>query len=147
MIPSAQPPVVSADWRFHHLGLATRRLAREADGWRMFGYVPDGDAFEDHVQGVRGIFLSGPGPRLELLEPLPESTVLDGWIDRGIRIYHQAFEVPDIRATLESTLARGAKVVVQPVPAIAFGGRLIAFVMLPMMHLVEFIDTPPVRRA
>jgi len=133
---------ISAHWRFHHLGVATRRLAREVEGWRAIGYSQEGAGFEDPVQGVRGIFLTGPGPRLEILEPLAGSTMLDGWIDRGIRIYHQAFEVPDIKVALDAVSLLGAKTVVHPVSAVAFDGRLIAFTMLPTMHMMEFIETP-----
>ena len=43
------------------------------------------------------------------LEALPGSTVLDGWIERGVRIYHQAFEVSDIEGTLRAVQAIGAK--------------------------------------
>jgi methylmalonyl-CoA/ethylmalonyl-CoA epimerase len=133
---------ISADWRFHHLGVAAARLAREVANWRSVGYVEEGEVFEDPAQGVRGVFLTGPGPRLEILEPLPGSKVLDDWIGRGIRIYHQGFEVPRIDAALSSAFAIGAKTVRSPVSAAAFGGRLIAFVMQPNMNLIEFIETP-----
>jgi hypothetical protein len=33
--------------------------------------------------------------------------------------------------------------VVEPVPAVAFDGREIAFVMLPNVTLVELIEAPP----
>ncbi len=138
---SSNPPLsADAGWRFHHLGVATRRIAREADGWRSFGYRQEGEVFEDPRQGIRGVFLVGAGPRLELLEALPGSTVLDGWLERGIKIYHQAFEVPDLPTALADLTARGAKIVVEPVPAIAFGGRKISFLMLPVLHLIELIE-------
>ena len=133
---------VSADWRFHHLGVAAPKLAREVATWRAIGYAEEGDPFEDPSQGVRGVFLTGRGPRLEILEPLPGSAVLDDWIGRGIRIYHQAFEVPRIEVALKAVLELGARIQRPPVPAVAFGGRLISFVMQRNMNLIEFIDAP-----
>jgi methylmalonyl-CoA/ethylmalonyl-CoA epimerase len=134
--------LVSADWRFHHLGVAAPRLAEEVASWGAIGYVNEGGVFEDPLQGVRGVFLTGPGPRLEILEPLYGSAVLDGWIGRGVRIYHQAFEVSHIDMALKSALSVGAKTQRPPVPAVAFGGRLIAFVMQRNMNLIEFIEAP-----
>jgi methylmalonyl-CoA/ethylmalonyl-CoA epimerase len=133
---------ISEDWRFHHVGVASPNLVREVANWLAIGYVEEADVFEDPLQGVRGVFLTGPGPRLEILEPLSGSTVLDDWIGRGIRIYHQAFEVSRIDKALSLTLSVGAKTQRPPVPAVAFGGRLISFVMQPNMNLIEFIETP-----
>jgi methylmalonyl-CoA/ethylmalonyl-CoA epimerase len=131
---------ISIEWKFHHLGIATRKLSKEVDGWVAMGYKVEGDQFVDPIQGVTGIFLVGAGPRLEILESLPGRNVLDDWLERGVRIYHQAFEVKDIKSTIESTLNIGAKIIVRPMASIAFGGRLIAFVMFPTMHLIEFIE-------
>src|SRR5689334_17958016 len=113
-MPKSTLRITSPDWRFHHLGVASQHMMREVEGWRLYGYSQEGEAFEDLVQGVRGVFLTGPGPRLEILEALPGSTVLNGWIERGIRIYHQGFETRDIRVTISSVLPFGAKVVVGP---------------------------------
>ncbi len=134
--------VPKLNMQFHHLGVATRSIAREANIWSAIGYEQEGEVFSDVVQGVRGIFLVGPGPRLEILEPLRESKVLDGWLDRGIKIYHHAFEVRDINATLNNVMNMGAKIIVDPVHSVAFEGRLISFVMFPGMNLIEFIETP-----
>ena len=126
--------------RFHHLGIAARRISREQPDWEMLGYRQEGNRFSDPIQQVAGVFLAGPGPRLELLEPLPGSTVLDGWIDRGVKIYHQAFEVASLEDSLVDMMSRRAKVIVEPVPAVAFGGRRISFVMLQTMHMIELIE-------
>src|SRR5437867_1804876 len=75
---------------FHHLGVASPDLTAEVDALSSLGYAAVGTPFTDPVLGVRGLFLRGCGPQLEVLEQLPGSTVLDGWLARGVRIYHQA---------------------------------------------------------
>ncbi len=135
-------PLALHDWRFHHLGVATRSISREARGWTSLGYVQEGEVFEDPIQGVRGMFLVGAGPRLELLEALPDRDVLSGWLDRGQKIYHQAFEVDTFDADVEALCGQGAKITAPPAPAVAFSGRRICFLMTPMLHLIELIEAP-----
>lgn len=130
-------------YRFHHFGVACRDLDLEAAHYRTFGYRPERDDFEDPIQGVRGRFLIDGGPRLELLVALPGSAVLDPWLRGGSRIYHQAFEVDDLPGSIASLMADRARVVVEPVPAVAFDGRSISFVMLRTLALIELIETDP----
>lgn len=128
------------DLSFHHLGVACRNLDVEEAVWAALGYTREGDDFEDPTQQIRGRFLTGPGPRLELLVGTPGSTVLDPWLTRGIKIYHQAFEVADVRSTIAEMAQLRARVVVEPVPAVAFGGREISFLLLANGSLVELIE-------
>jgi len=127
------------DLAFHHLGVACRDLDTEERTWLPLGYSREGADFEDPRQQIRGRFLVGPGPRLELLVGTPGSTVLDPWLSRGIKIYHQAFEVPALRDTIREFEALRARVVVEPVPAVAFGGREISFLMLANGSIIELI--------
>ena len=127
---------------FHHLGIACRSLEREADAYAALGYVRESDEFDDAGNGIRGVFLSGPGPRLEVIVDRPGARVIEPWLRRGSAVYHAAFEVDDLAdAIAELTVARG-KLVVAPRPAVAFAGRCIAFVMLRNRMLVELIARP-----
>jgi methylmalonyl-CoA/ethylmalonyl-CoA epimerase len=126
---------------FHHIGVACRDLDAETQTYSLLGYSPESDDFVDERQGIRGRFLVGPGPRLELLVGLPGSAVLEPWLRKGVKYYHEAFLVDDLRAGVERLCEQGGKVVVEPVPAVAFGGREIAFVMLRNVTLVELISS------
>jgi methylmalonyl-CoA/ethylmalonyl-CoA epimerase len=128
---------------FHHFGIACRDLDREERSYALLGYVAEGEDFEDPAQGVRGRFLVDGGPRLELLVPLPGRDVLDPWLTAGSRIYHQAFSTADLDASHRALCRAGGRTVVAPVPAAAFQGRRICFVMLRTMALVELVESPP----
>lgn len=127
---------------FHHLGVACRDLARELESWTRLGYRPEGEAFTDPVQKIHGRFVVGPGPRLELLAASEPGSPVDGYLQRGTKIYHQAFEAADFDAALAGLQATGARVTAGPVPAVAFGGRRIAFLMTPTLNLIEIIEAP-----
>ncbi|MCW6509535.1 VOC family protein [Lichenifustis flavocetrariae] len=126
--------------RFHHLGLACRSIDRETQSWISLGYRQEGSDFEDPIQGVRGRFLIGPGPRLELLMPSGPESPINGMIDRGVKLYHHAFETPSMNDLLAALGAAGCKLTVAPVPAVAFAGRRIAFFLMPNMNLIELIE-------
>lgn len=126
-------------WSFHHLGYATRSIANELPHFAGLGYATAGPAIDDPRQGVTVQFLQGLGPRIELVQPLAGSTLLDPWLAAGIRLYHAAYEVPAFDEALQWAREQRARLVVPPVAASAFGSRTIAFVMLRNGFLVEFI--------
>lgn len=125
---------------FHHVGLACKSLAQERSVHLALGFVDEGPVFEDPVQRIRGQFLLHGTFRIELLEPLGEDSPLGGYLKRGIKMYHQAFLVKDIRAAIAELTAGGSFLLVGPVPAVAFGGRNIAFLAMPGALIVELIE-------
>ncbi|MFO1305813.1 MAG: VOC family protein [Burkholderiales bacterium] len=127
---------------FHHVGLACHDIEAEAARLAPLGYRVEGPAFADPRQGVRGLFVGGQAPRLELLEPLPghENGVLSPWLAASIKLYHLAYETPALAESIAQLRKSRAKVVVEPVPAVAFDGRHIAFLLLPNRLLVELIE-------
>jgi len=140
-------PISSSDFdglglRFHHIGVACGDLNGEAGRMAILGYRAEGDDFTDPTQGIRGRFLVGPGPRLELLAPIPGRDVLDPWLKSQVKLYHLAFEVQGIVEVMAQLVKRRAHIVSGPVPAVAFNGRPIAFLMLPNLLLIELIGAP-----
>ncbi len=126
--------------KFHHIGLACLDLDREQACQALLGYAPESADFVDPAQGVRGRFLTGGGPRLELLAPLEGSDTLTPWLKNGARMYHQAYTTCDMHKTIEKLLTQRARLVREPLPAVAFSGRRVCFLMLPCMSLIELIE-------
>ena len=133
-------PVLPRGYDFHHVGYATTSLVRERDFFAFLGYRQEGHSFSDQVQGVAGCFLTGPGPRIELLENLPGGETLTPWLNAGIKIYHFAFLVEDLGGALKWAKTQRARVTVAPVPAVAFSGRHISFVIFRNGLMLEFIE-------
>ena len=131
----------AAGLAFHHVGVACTDVRAEAKDLVALGYVAEGEMFEDARQGVRGLFMAGQAPRVELLEPLASGTpgVLTPWLAHDVKLYHLAYTVAQLAQSIEAMRAQRAKLVVPPVRAVAFGGREIAFLMLPNRVLIELI--------
>lgn len=126
---------------FHHVGVASRDIDAEAAHFTTLGYAFEGERFEDPAQGVRGLFMVGPGPRMELLEALSPASrgVLTPWLEAGVKLYHLAYLVPALQEAIDAMRERRGKLVVGPMPAVAFASRDIAFVLLPNRLLIELI--------
>jgi methylmalonyl-CoA/ethylmalonyl-CoA epimerase len=73
--------------------------------------------------------------RLELVAPYGSRSPVTSWLERGIKLYLLAFLATDLSAELERMRKHRAKLMLPPTPAFAFGGRHVAFVMLPNLLL------------
>ena len=146
--PAGTPgSVLGQGLTIHHLGVACRNLETDSAVLETIGFAREGDDFEDPGQGIRGRFLVGAGLRLELLEGLAGSDVLTPWLTARTKIYHHAYETGDLASSLEGLLHAGARLARPPISAVAFGGRRVAFAMLPNMMLVELIESPSAGRS
>lgn len=140
MIELAPADSLPAGADFHHIGYACASLPADQLWFEKLGFRVEGDPFVDEVQGIAGCFLVGIGPRIELLENLPGRETLTPWLSSGIRMYHLAYVVPEIDVALSWAKSMRARVVAGPVPAVAFAGRQIAFVMMRNGLLLEFVQ-------
>ncbi len=96
--------------------------------------------FTDPLQGVNGFFLEIGDTLIELLEPLPGDETLLPWLQEGNRVYQIAFETNNLDEELNKMRSRGVRVVREPLPAVAFDGRRVAFLMPVPGLLVELIE-------
>ncbi len=125
---------------FHHLGVATANIEKEFDAYRLLGYSRDGDSFEDPAQGIRGQFITAEGqPRLELLENLSGSSILNTWLNAGIKFYHVGFKVKEIEKLVTICNRNRIKIISPLKPSVYFGTR-ICFLALPNAQVIELIE-------
>jgi len=134
-------------FHFHHIGVACRDMEKEAEALKLLGYEMEGERFTDPLQKIHGCFLIGVGPRVELLAPVDDTSPVVSWLNKDVKMYHQAYEVESMERALARLTAQRAVVVSRPKPAIAFGGRKVAFLMLPNRLLIELIESPEMRDA
>lgn len=127
-------------WRMHHVGIATRNLDGLTGRLENVGFDLE-KRFTDPLQGVDGAFLLGGDSRIELLAPLEGSDTLEPWLNSGNRMYQIAVEVDDLDAEIASVRDAGGRLVREPMPAVAFDGRRIAFMMIGTGFLLELIES------
>ncbi len=106
-----------ASFDFHHLGIACPSIDGARGAYEAMGYVSE-DMFTDNIQGVKGEFFTGFGPRVELLEDLPDRTTVAPWISRRLpTVYHYAWLVPSVDAAIDLVTGHGARTLSEPNPS------------------------------
>jgi methylmalonyl-CoA/ethylmalonyl-CoA epimerase len=117
--------------RLDHIGIAVNNLEEGAKFWKLLGLLDDEDVEVNSEQGVKIQFLStlqGEPTRIELLEPInPETPVGKFIASRGVGVQQLAFEVEDIKETIEHLLNNGIKMI-DETPKSGAHGCLIVFV-------------------
>ena len=133
---------MACDWVFHHVGLAASDFLASVEILCALGFKPEGPEFEDPIQGVRGLFLTLGGSRVEVISNLAGSATVDSWTHRQSLVpYHLAYLVPNLDLAIQQQCARGLRLVRAPAPAVAFSGRRIAFLSSRSKFLVEIVES------
>jgi len=131
------PPIL------HHVGFVVASIAQCGAGFASsLGFPWSGEIIHDPRQNARVTFLrSSPRePAIELVEPAGENSPLHKFVARGGGLHHVCYEVSNVENQLQQSRAAGCLIVRQPVPAVAFGGRRIAWVYTPERLLVEYLE-------
>jgi len=132
------------EFRFAHLGVAVNDLdASLADYLDLFGYSLLSGPFDDPIQKVRVCFVGrGSEPQVELIAPLSDDSPVKRLLAKGGGAYHMCYEVDDADAAVAYVRDKRCLMISGPVPAVAFGGRRIAWFYTPARQLVEIVESP-----
>jgi methylmalonyl-CoA/ethylmalonyl-CoA epimerase len=131
--------------KLHHVGYVVSDIDVSAEGFRKsLGATWDGVIFADPLQKVRVTFLTtGPGDaQIELVQPDgPDAPVLRFLREAGGGLHHLCYETGDLEGELVTMRGRGASIARRPKPAVAFGGRRIAWVVTAERLLIELLES------
>lgn len=129
--------------RLHHMGFVVADIATAMPAFtRSMVATWDGQIFEDPLQRVKVAFMTTrPGDaQIELVQPVGEGSPVARFLQQGGGMHHLCYEVADLEAELMAFRSRGAAIASRPKPAVAFGGRRIAWVITPEKFLVELLE-------
>jgi methylmalonyl-CoA/ethylmalonyl-CoA epimerase len=131
--------------RMHHVGFVVANIEACAPGM-THALLADwnNEIFTDPLQRVRVTFLTGGGqsPLFELVEPLGQNSPVFRFLSDGGGLHHLCYEVSSISEHLDRIRAAGGVIVSRAKPAVAFGGRLIAWALTREKLLLEFLQLP-----
>jgi methylmalonyl-CoA/ethylmalonyl-CoA epimerase len=131
--------------RLNHVGVATPSIEKSVALYRdTLGATKIHEPFDLPAQGVRVCFVDTPNTQIELIEPLGESSPLNGFLARNPAggQHHLCYEVPDIEEAKTWFEAKGAKLLGEP--RIGAHGTPIFFVHPKDMGgvLTEIMESP-----
>ena len=131
-----------------HIGIAVPDLGPAADMLStLMGYDTVSGPFDDPRQKVRVLFLAksaGDPAEIELVAPLGDDSPVHSMLAKGKGgAYHLCFETTDLDGALQHARENGCVVVAEPVPAVAFAGRRIAWIYTSTRQLFELVEAAP----
>jgi methylmalonyl-CoA/ethylmalonyl-CoA epimerase len=146
--PSSQTaldtPAITRQASFHHVGYVVSSITDVGEDFaRSLGAEWDGVIIHDPLQEARVTFLrcGGPeNPAVELVEPAGDKSPLHKIVAKGGGLHHVCYEVDSLNTQLAQSRTAGCLVVKNPLPAVAFGGRRIAWVYTRQKLLVEYLE-------
>jgi methylmalonyl-CoA/ethylmalonyl-CoA epimerase len=128
---------------FHHVGFVVASIDAAIQGVaKSVDAEWDGEITHDPLQYVRVAFLRpkhAADPLVELVEPAGEKSPVLAFLQRGGGLHHLCYEVDQLDRQLETSRAGGGLVVRPPLPAVAFGGRRIAWLYTKEKLLIEYL--------
>ncbi len=139
---------VALTWKpagsWHHIGFVVASIGDTAPQMALLlGCEWDGTVILDPIQQSKVTFLRSlreGDPLFELVEPEGKDSPVGKFLQRGGGLHHVCYEVDDLEAQLQRSRSHGALVFRQPAPALAFGGRRIAWVFSKTKLLIEYLE-------
>ena len=140
---SSLPPGLT--FKLLHVGVAVPEITAAAKTLEnLFGYRLIAGPFDDPLQKVTVNFMTQSAidiAEIELIAPLTEDSPVRSMLNKKHGgTYHLCFETNDIDAALAHAERNACTVVSRPAPAVAFGGRRIAWFYTPTRQLFELVE-------
>src|ERR1700689_2337295 len=133
-----------ASLRLHHMGFVVADIATAMPAFvHSMAAEWDGKLFEDPLQKAKVAFLTTRvgDAQIELVQPAGDGSPGQRFLqEKGGGMNHLCYEVADLEAELTPFRARGAAIASRPKPAVAFGGRRIAWVITSEKFLIELLE-------
>ncbi len=137
-------PLLGGNGILHHLGFAVSSISSVAEDFATSMSARwDGEIIHDPIQRVRVAFLTPAdtrNPVFELVEAASEASPVSNFLKKGGGLHHVCYEIDDLESGLREARGVGLVVVADPAPAVAFGGRRIAWVCSKRRLLIEFLE-------
>jgi len=138
-------PLLSGNGILHHLGFVVSSISAVAQEFTISMSAHwDGEIIHDPIQQVRVAFFSPAdtrNPVFELVEPASEGSPVSNFLQKkGGGLHHVCYEIDDLESGLREARGVGLVIVADPAPAVAFGGRRIAWVCSKKRLLMELLE-------
>jgi methylmalonyl-CoA/ethylmalonyl-CoA epimerase len=140
-----QPDAVYG-FKLHHVGIVVPVIERQSAFYiDVLKYQPVTPVIHDPVQTAFVQFFAIPGSDhyIELVAPDSESSKLQRAARKGESLNHLCYSCDDIADALSFLRESKCMIIQDRVPAVAFEGRAVAWVMTPVGLLLELVQGGP----
>jgi methylmalonyl-CoA/ethylmalonyl-CoA epimerase len=128
----------------HHVGFVVASISGVAEEFSSSMSAKwDGQLIHDPLQRVRVAFFRSidvRNPVFELVEPADQYSPVSRFLKKGGGLHHVCYEIDELESALRVAGDTGLVTVAHPAPAVAFGGRRIAWVCSKSLLLIELLE-------
>ena len=126
----------------NHIGYAVKHIDRALSSFEDLGFIFE-PIVEDTDRNIKIAFGEKDGYRIELVSPLNQN--VESPVDQFLSNmpgtpYHICYESDDFAGELSMLKQQGFKVIIEPKPAVAFGGKRVVFMMNLGFGLMEIAE-------
>jgi len=115
----------------HHIGLGFKRKPK---GLGELKY------YDDSIQKVSIAFADLNGCPIEVVVPLTDESPTINAVKKGQKLLHICYEVDNISEAITNATDHGCLAIAEPVPAVAFNQRKIAWLFSKEYGLIELLE-------
>ena len=129
--------------KIDHIGYAVKRMDKALSAFEKLGYTFE-PTIEDCDRNIRIAFGEKDGYRIELVCPLDkkQASPVDQYLSNTLGTpYHICYSSIEFDHDIERLQNQGFKVIIEPRPAVAFGGKRVVFMMNLGFGLMEIVET------
>ncbi|MDQ1355361.1 MAG: methylmalonyl-CoA/ethylmalonyl-CoA epimerase [Acidobacteriota bacterium] len=131
--------------KLYHIGKVVKDLEEAKKYYKeTFGFEPIGEMVEDNIQKVWVLKMGvgrGEDVTLELLQPMGEHSPVYKFLQKtGGGLHHLSYLVDDIRKAIEDFKEKGALILGDVAPSIAFGSQPSVWLYTGSKELIELIE-------
>ena len=127
--------------KIDHIGYAVKRIDRALTSFEKLGFTFE-PTIDDVDRNVKLAFGEKDGYRIELVAPLDkkQKSPVDQYLENAIGTpYHICYQSGDVDNEIKQLESQGFKVIIEPKPAVAFGGKRVVFMMNIGFGLMEIV--------
>lgn len=124
--------------RLNHVAIAVKDIRAASEVYKRKLGAEVSEIVPQPEHGVSTVFITLPNTKIELLEPLGESSPIAKFLERNPDggVHHVCYEVDDILAARDQLKATGARVLGDGNPKIGAHGKPVLF-----LHPKDFLGT------
>ena len=128
----------------HHLGIAVADIQASAAQYSQIGWTMQSGIITDNTRNVALAFFASPHREVvELVAPLQKKSPVTKMLEAAKNVatpYHICYETDDLELAIAALKKRKYILTNPPSPAIAFGGRRVAFLLHKSTGLIELLE-------
>ncbi len=129
------------DLKIHHIGYLVKDLDKAAERFCGLGFKKCSGITHDELRHINICFVKKDGYVIELVQPYDNESTVSSLIKKYKNApYHVCYETNNIDRTISELKTQKFTVIDNPMPAPAFNGKMIVFLINHNVGMIELVE-------